>query len=162
MATRKARVSSGYKTSDPDYDVFQNILYRMMNGEALTTICQEEDMPDYSVFINWTAQEPEWFKEYARARQIQADYYADSIVAIADTSNDPQKARNRMDARRWHASKLAPRKYGERITNEINAQLTTSVKVDLSNMTREARAELRKALMQQMGAPALLEGKVLK
>jgi hypothetical protein len=119
-------------------------------------------MPDYSVFINWTAQEPEWFKEYARARQIQADYYADSIVAIADTSNDPQKARNRMDARRWHASKLAPRKYGERITNEINAQLTTSVKVDLSNMTREARAELRKALMQQMGAPALLEGKVLK
>lgn len=154
MTARKQRVSSGFKSAEPDYEKFQDILYRMMNGQALTTICAKEDEPDYSVFINWTAHDPEWFKEYARARQIQADYFADHIVAIADTETDQQRSRNRMDARRWHASKIAPRKYGERIMNDVNAQLNTNIKVDLSNLDRDARAKLKEALLQQMGAPA--------
>jgi hypothetical protein len=58
------------------------------------------------------------YKEYARARQIQADYFADQTVEIADSETDNNRARNRMDARRWHASKIAPRKYGDRVVQE--------------------------------------------
>ena len=53
--------------------------------------------------------------QYARARDQQAATYADDIVNIADTEQDPNKARVRIDARKWHASKLAPKKYGEKL-----------------------------------------------
>jgi P27 family predicted phage terminase small subunit len=57
----------------------------------------------------------EFLAQYVRAREEQADYYADEMVEIADTTDDPQKARLQIDARKWKASKLAPKKYGEKI-----------------------------------------------
>ncbi len=66
-----------------------------------------------------------------RAREMQADALFDQILAIADDgSNDTQKtddgkvivdhdhiqrSRLRIDARKWMASKLAPKKYGDKV-----------------------------------------------
>jgi len=111
-------ISSGYTSKEVVADVFRSILARMSNGEALTKILKEEDQPDYCVFINWAQSSEDMYKEYARARQIQADYFADQTVEIADSETDNNRARNRMDARRWHASKIAPRKYGDRVVQE--------------------------------------------
>ena len=70
---------------------------------------------------------------YARAREDQADTNADEILAIADqmppeytdkegrTSLDVtfiQWQKNRIDARKWTAAKLKPRKYGDRMAVE--------------------------------------------
>ena len=55
------------------------------------------------------------FVTNTRARAVQADHYADEIIEIVDTETDPVRARVRMDGRKWVASKLAPRKYGDRI-----------------------------------------------
>jgi len=70
---------------------------------------------------------------YARAREDQADTNADEILAIADemppeytdekgrTTLDVtfiQWQKNRIDARKWTASKLKPRKYGDRVALE--------------------------------------------
>jgi len=55
---------------------------------------------------------------YARAREDQADWHADEIVAIADTETDAAKARNRIDARKWKAAKLKPKVYGDRVNVE--------------------------------------------
>jgi len=70
---------------------------------------------------------------YARAREDQADTNADEILAIADemppeytdekgrTYLDQtfiQWQKNRIDARKWTASKLKPRKYGDRMAVE--------------------------------------------
>jgi len=110
--------SSGYTSKNVDLEVFRHILWRMSNGESLTRICKEEDQPDYGVFINWAQSSEDLYQEYARARQIQSDYFADQTIEIADTETDNHRARNRMDARRWHASKIAPRKYGDRVVQE--------------------------------------------
>ena len=53
-----------------------------------------------------------------RARAVQADHYADEIIEIVDMEKDPVRARVRMDGRKWVASKLAPRKYGDRLETE--------------------------------------------
>ena len=47
-----------------------------------------------------------------------ADHYADEIIEIADKTTDPQKARVQIDSRKWIASKLKPKKYGDRQTVE--------------------------------------------
>lgn len=56
----------------------------------------------------------------ARARDEKAEHLAEEIVAIADTCIDPHKVRLQMDARKWYASKLAPKKYGEKLN--LNAR----------------------------------------
>jgi hypothetical protein len=70
---------------------------------------------------------------YARAREDQADTNADEILAIADEmppEYTDEKGRttldqtyimwqkNRIDARKWTAAKLKPRKYGDRMAVE--------------------------------------------
>jgi hypothetical protein len=58
---------------------------------------------------------------YARAKEIRADVFADAIIDIVDDDSiDPQMARNRADARKWHASKMNPSRFGDRIELNIN------------------------------------------
>ncbi len=55
------------------------------------------------------------YARYARARGEQADFYADEIITIADTEPDAAIARVRIDARKWAASKLRPKVYGDKV-----------------------------------------------
>ena len=50
-----------------------------------------------------------------RAREKQADFCAGEIVTIADTEPDAAIARVRIDARKWVASKLRPKRYGDKL-----------------------------------------------
>jgi len=54
---------------------------------------------------------------------LQADYLFDECLDIADGAKDLveiQRARLRIDARKWMAGKLAPKKYGDKVTQEIS------------------------------------------
>jgi hypothetical protein len=69
--------------------------------------------------FRWLAdEERQTFREqYARAREEQAECLADEIVGIADGDNedaDPQRDKLRVDARKWVAAKLKPKKYGDK------------------------------------------------
>lgn len=87
----------------------------LINGESLRAICSADDMPAISTVMKWLHQNPDFAEQYARAREAQQDTYADEITFIADTEPDPQRARVRIDARKWHASKLSPKKYGDKV-----------------------------------------------
>ena len=78
-----------------------------------------------------------------RAREAQAEHWADEIIEIADDSGLDvvnngeggyridgeaiQRARLRVDARKWLMSKLAPKKYGDRVTNEHTGEVSHRV-----------------------------------
>jgi hypothetical protein len=85
-------------------------------------------MPTQSSVYLWLLQKPDFSEQYTRAREEQADTLADEILAIADETPDSvtdEKGisrtdsgwvtwqRNRVDARKWVASKLKPKKYGD-------------------------------------------------
>ena len=57
----------------------------------------------------------DWIQLRRDAREEQADFHADEIIEIADTEPDPNKARVRIDARKWKAAKMQPKKYGDKI-----------------------------------------------
>jgi hypothetical protein len=50
---------------------------------------------------------------YARAREEQTHLTAEDVIKIADTEEDPNRARVRIDARKWYASKLNRKDYGD-------------------------------------------------
>lgn len=112
-------------------EVITEICARIAQGEPLRSICDSEDMPGLRTVYTWLAQEPEFQHLYARAREDQADALADDIVCIADEPPLPDGEtgkidsawvawqRNRIDARKWTASKLKPRKYGDKTEAEV-------------------------------------------
>jgi frataxin-like iron-binding protein CyaY len=113
-------------------EIGDSICDRLAEGESLRSICRDDAMPAMSTVFRWLATDESFAEQYARAREEQADALADEIVAIADESDVATKvdgeqvtlaldataiARNRLrvDARKWVAAKLKPRKYGDKI-----------------------------------------------
>lgn len=106
---------------------------RLSDGESLVSICRDERMPKKTAVYEWLASKKEFADMYARAREDQADSLADEIQAIADEmpmeiTDDKGKTRfdsayvqwqkNRVDARKWIAAKLKPKKYSDRLTHQ--------------------------------------------
>ena len=77
--------------------------------------CKVGGRPSIHQFVRLLDKDEDLRKQYARAREIQADYIAAECVEIADTDSDPQRARVRVDARKWYASKLKPKVYGDKL-----------------------------------------------
>lgn len=91
----------------------------------------------YTTMLDWINADPSRAEMYARAREDRSDKLADEIVAIADECeyepvtdisgktvavmfDKTAVARNklRIDARKWTASKLKPRVYGDKVQLE--------------------------------------------
>lgn len=135
---------AGRKT---EYDpaIAAEICTRISCGESLRQICMEERMPVHSTVYLWLLQNKQFSDNYAKAREEQADTLADEIQAIADER--PQEIvddkgisrtdsgwvtwqKNRIDARKWVAAKLKPKKYGDRQIVAGDAENPLEMKVD--------------------------------
>ena len=114
------------------------ICIRIAEGESLRQILRGEGMPVQSAVYEWLLRHPEFAERYTRAREEQADTLADEIIDIADEQPEIvvvtdktgkviehkldgaflQWQKNRIEARKWTAMKLKPRKYGDRVAVE--------------------------------------------
>lgn len=110
-----------------------SICAAVAEGMSLRKVCAMEGMPALPTVFRWLADEQraEFREQYARAREAQADLLAEQILEIADDgSNDSYtddegltridhdviaRSRLRVDARKWLASKMAPKKYGDKL-----------------------------------------------
>lgn len=112
------------------------ICQRIAEGESLRSVCRDENMPGLRTVLEWLEAEEEFRVKYARAREIQADLMAAELIDIADDgTNDWMEKKNasgenlgwaengealkrsqiRIATRQWIASKLLPKKYGEKL-----------------------------------------------
>lgn len=91
------------------------VCLEITEGKSLRSICLAEDMPSAETIRVWLIEDGDFSAQYARAREQQADFYADEIIDIADEAKDANLARLQIDARKWKASKLQPKKYGDKI-----------------------------------------------
>ena len=97
------------------------ICNEIANGKSLRKIAKMKDMPTVSGIMKWLGQTDKSYfvEQYAHAREAQADYYADSIIDIAQecpkVSEAVQRAKLEIDAIKWVAGKLKPKKYGDKI-----------------------------------------------
>lgn len=111
------------------------ICTRIAEGESLREIVKTEGMPDRTTVYDWLLKDEAFANQYTRAREEQADTLADEILAISDESPEVDYIRDkhgnvidikidsgyvayqrqRIDARKWVASKLKPKKYAENL-----------------------------------------------
>lgn len=136
-------------------EVADAICERLVEGESLRSICRDEVMPAISTVFRWLTLHQDFSEQYARAKEEQADTLADEIIAIADecvigekietnaegaivkkvTGDMIERSRLRVDARKWYAGKLKPKKYGDKVSQEISGPNGGPITTINTNMT---------------------------
>jgi hypothetical protein len=129
-----------------DEDTASRICELIADGRSLKSICQDDGMPDKSTVFRWLSSNEAFRDNYTRAREAQADAIFDEILDIADEDQTTVKAtgesgeivtfdsvavqrnRLRIDARKWMAGKLRPKKYGDKI--EIAGDAENPLKIE--------------------------------
>lgn len=123
------------------------------SSKGLHHICNKhKDLPSFSTIMRWLGEEDKksFQDKYVRARELQADFLADEIIEIADKqrlttvtnnttafggqvsitkSDNYNRSKLQMDARKWKASKLAPKKYGDKLDVVSNGETIGSFNV---------------------------------
>lgn len=101
-------------------------------GKSARAMCIETGISQ-RVLWNWLAGDAELMRQYLVAKELCVDAYAEEIIEISDDASrdtyTDEKGREvidreviarsqlRIDARKWYASRLAPKKYGDKLTN---------------------------------------------
>lgn len=98
-------------------DLEETIITRIMMGESLRSILSDKGMPHLATVFRWLDERPDFATKYARAREIQADAMDDLILTTANNSTPESSPADRVKimAYQWRASKLAPKKYGDKL-----------------------------------------------
>lgn len=115
------------------------------SSHGLKVLCDlNDDFPSHSTIRKWIFENKKFSDNYDKAKQEQADYLADEILRIADdkdgdliagefgevgNSTNVSRARLQIDARKWIASKLKPKKWGEKMDITTDGEKITSFNV---------------------------------
>lgn len=111
---------------------FDTICSEITSGRSLRSVCQDEGMPASSTIFKELASNIHYAEQYARARQASADAMLEELLEIADEkSGDPARDRLRLDTRKWAMSKMAPKKYGDKLelAGDPDAPVVTSIAI---------------------------------
>jgi hypothetical protein len=102
------------------------------SSKGLRAICVENGIA-HNTFYGWLQDDVDLMNIYTRAREAQADYLADEIISISDHSDEDhtaftganvvQRDKLRVEARKWIAAKLKPKKYGDKVEIESNVNV---------------------------------------
>jgi hypothetical protein len=116
----------------PDsHPVWAEILDRVTSGKSLSSAIKDKGMPVWSTVQLRIATDESFRSKYDDAVQARADRLAEEILELADAdmpnwlegpgaSAWVQQKRLQVDARKWVASKLKPRTYGERLDVSVS------------------------------------------
>ena len=104
------------------------VLSLMREGESLRKSCLAAGV-NKSTFLLWVDGNPELADQYARARMEMLDAQAEELEEIGDqavsaaTAVEVAGLRLKADNRKWLLSKLAPKKYGDKIQTEHSGSI---------------------------------------
>ncbi len=115
----------------------EEVWKRHAQGESLVAICSEKGMPSFSLVYERSAESPSLSRIAASAREEFAHRLVGQSIEIADRDIDAPRARNRIAARQWFASKYARQTFGDKV--ELNVTGAVSVSAALE----EARNRVR-------------------
>lgn len=114
--------SAGGRPSIYSPDLAAAICERLVTGESLRAICRDPDMPAISSVFLWMSVHKGFSEQYARARAEQADAKFDELEELAATAT-PETAsvvKLQVDTRKWVLSRMAPKKYGDKVQQEVS------------------------------------------
>jgi hypothetical protein len=110
------------------------------SSKGIGRLCKDNlRWPNKDTIFSWLKIYSDFSDQYARAKRLQIEVLVDEIIEIADDSSQDNlinkqgqiicnnavinRARLRIDTRKWIASKLAPKIYGDKINNTHNVDI---------------------------------------
>ena len=116
------------------------ICKRVSEGEPLRQVCRDQGMPPESSVRQWSRDDRNGFAaQYQAARMMQVESWADEIIMTGNRDDlEPHDKRVRCDNLKWLLSKLAPKKFGERLLLAGDAESPIQhlhAQVSLRNLT---------------------------
>lgn len=140
-------------------------------GESLRRVCRDLSMPGLATVVRWLDKFESFRVQYARAKELQAEYLVDEIIEISDDGTNDymamrdkegaiigwrengeyiQRSRLRVDARKWAASKMAPKKYGDHTQLQLSGKVAvdTTKRLDVTTLEDDQLDALEAALRQ--------------
>lgn len=124
--------------SEERAEIAKKVFDGMRNGLSAYKACVAAGV-NQSAFTLWMRDDEELAKEYARAREDLIERIANEIIEISDQDVEVspegkkdwaaiQKHKLQVDTRRWLLSKLAPKRYGEKL--EISGDQDSPLKIE--------------------------------
>lgn len=121
------------------------------SSKGLAELCKTHPhWPCRDTIYTWISEHEEFSDMYARAKKFQIEVLIDEILEIADDTMQDNivtskgnviannewinRARLKIDTRKWLASKLAPRLYGDKIQNEHTGLNNQTIEVNISDV----------------------------
>ena len=109
--------------------IAQEVFASMREGLPSWKACRAAGIA-HSTFAEWVNVDKEMADEYARARSDLIERMANDVLEISDqdveVSSDGkrdwaaiQKHKLQVDTRKWLLSKMAPKKFGEKVMQEV-------------------------------------------
>jgi uncharacterized protein (DUF2336 family) len=102
-----------------DQALVDKICAEMADGKSLRAACKGAGRPDRKTFLRWVEKHEAVEKAYVQAIADREERYFEEIIEIADGKANPSKTRVQVDARKWVLARMNPKKYGDRMTNEL-------------------------------------------
>lgn len=139
-APRKTKKQAKGKPGRPrlafDQKVADRICGALSEGVSLRRVCKTAGVPGRKIVRKWLDENVLFSAQYARARKQGIEHHIEEIIDLADTAT-PENAhvvRLRVDTRKWLASKVLPKVYGDRL--EVGGELEVSREIDIREIAR--------------------------
>lgn len=154
-------------------DIADRICELMIEGNSLRKICNMPGMPSRRAILNWLEKHDSFRQKYEIARLAQVEFWSHEIIEIADDASGDfiinergervvdheniNRARLKIDARKWLMAKLHPARYGDRVDLTVRCDtrdLTELTDSELLAIANSGGAEAKDGEEEQQPAPA--------
>lgn len=118
--------------------ILESIFEKIENGTSTRKAIIEAGIPAKTFYL-WIDADDDKCKQYARACELRADALVDEMLDMADENNADvyldddgntqidgnaiQRSKLKVDTRKWLISKLAPKKYGDKLEVENSGSI---------------------------------------
>ena len=129
------------------------------NGVSIQEICKSDTFPCEATVYGWGSTYPDFFLKLQLARQRCADLLIAEAMEIADDSKgdiktdekgrtvidweNVNRSKLRVETRKWYASKLAPKRYGDKL------ELSGEIALNTAELSITGRIERMRELVTE-------------
>ena len=147
-------------TEKQKQELINTICEEMAKGRSLRSVLRDKGMPGRTAFYKWIDGNKEREGQYVCARDDRAETIFEDILDIADSQEGDvitledgkevtnhdfiQRARLRIDSRKWILSKMQPKKYGDKLDLEVNNTNPTIQVINTSKQFDENGKSIKK------------------
>jgi hypothetical protein len=113
-------------------EIVEAVCARIASGEPVAAVCRDKGMPALRTFLRWADEREDVAAEYSRALEARSEWALAEHHRIRGTAVDKETAtaaRVQLNALEWEMSKMAPKRYGDRIDVSVDHSFDLEVTI---------------------------------